>query len=339
MDVTDGGETSRGAPRDDSPVAPPTLPRSGTAPLRRPAPLVGVSLTGFAMGVAEVVPGFSGGTVALVAGIYERLVVAVRTAVHGLALLLRGRVRPAAAALLSVDWVFVIVLGTGMLLALFTAARPLQRLIEDYPAEVSATFLGLVLGAALVAVRHLHHPSARHAVLVVVTAVAAFAVLGLRPEGFDDPGLGVIFAAAAVAVCAWILPGVSGSFLLLVLGVYPAVVGALSERDLVVVGVVAAGCVVGLAAFSTALSWLLARAHDVVIAVLIGVMAGSVRVLWPWPSDAGLGSAELAAPPGVEALLAAALALAAFATVWILGLAAGAVERFAARRSAARQDP
>lgn len=318
------------APVDDLPVPPRAL-----GAVRRPGSVIWVAVTGFGMGMAEVVPGFSGGTVALVAGVYERLIAVFRQGARAAALALRGRAGPAASVLVGVDWVFALVLLSGMLAALFTTAPTLQQLIEERPAEVSAAFLGLVLGAAVVAARYLVRPTRLHGLLALLVGGVVFLGLGLTPGTIPDPGLATVFLASTVAVCAWILPGVSGSFLLLLIGVYGTVVGAVADRDLVVLGVVALGCVTGLAAFSTLLNWLLARYHDLVLAALIGLMIGSVRVLWPWPSDEGIGSARLAPPPGAEAMLEVALALAAFGAVWIFGLAASAL----LQRTAARHAP
>jgi putative membrane protein len=300
---------------------------AGPPPMRDPLALGGTGVTGFAMGIAEVIPGFSGGTVALVAGIYERLIAAIRQGARALSLLLRGRVLDAMAALKAIDWPFLGALLAGMLVAVFTLASTLERLIEDRPVELSAVFLGLVLGAAVVASRQLRSPAPWHLLVGAVAAVVAFIGLGVSPGTITDPSLALVLVGGAVAISAWILPGVSGSFLLLVLGLWPAVVGAVADRDLLLLGVFAIGCGVGLAVFSTLLHWLLARAHDVVLAVLLGLMVGSVRILWPWPSADGIGSPALGAPESDTALLALALGLAAFALVWMFGLAASAVER------------
>ncbi len=315
-------------------------PVEAMAPMRRPAALLGTLVTGGVMGAAEVVPGFSGGTVALVAGIYERLVANVRQGARALSLLVRARPRDAWRALGTVDWLFVAVLGVGMLAVLFTVAGPLSALLEERPVEMSAVFLGLVLGAAVVASRRLRAPGARHLAVAVVAAAVAFVALGFTPGTITQPNLLLIVLGGAVAVTAWILPGVSGSFLLLIMGLYPTVIGAAAERDLGILALFAIGCVLGLSAFSTALNWLLARAHDLVLAALIGLMVGSVRVLWPWPSDAGVGgSAQLGAPVGSEAFLAVALALAAFALVYMGGLSATAVQRRMARWRERRSAP
>lgn len=306
----------------------PERPVEAMAPMRRPAALVGTFVTGGVMGAAEVVPGFSGGTVALVAGIYERLVANVRQGARTLSLLVRARPRDAWRALLTIDWLFVLVLGVGMLTVLFSVVGPLSALLEDRPVEMSAVFIGLVLGAAVVASRRLRTPSTLHLGIALLVAAVTFVALGFSPGTIDQPNLLFLMLGGAVAVTAWILPGVSGSFLLLLMGLYPAVVAAAADRDLGILALFAIGCVLGLAAFSTALNWLLARAHDLVLAALIGLMVGSVRVLWPWPSEAGVGgSAELGAPVGSEVFLAAALALTAFALVYMGGLSATAVQR------------
>lgn len=311
-------------------------PQEAAAPLRRPLPLVGTALAGFAMGVAEVVPGFSGGTVALVAGIYERLIAAIRQGARTLSLLLRAHVGPALRSLALMDWFFLAALLVGMFAALLTVADPLRTLIDERPFELSAVFLGLVLGAAAVAARRLRDASAWYLLVGLAATALAFYGLGASPGAVTDPSLLVILLAGAVAISAWILPGVSGSFLLLVLGLYPVILDALADRQVGVLLVFAVGCTIGLALFSTALNWLLARFHDLVLSLLIGLMAGSARVLWPWPEDAGFGSPELAAPVGDTAFLAAALSLSAFAVVWLLGLVATGLQQ-AGRRYVTRR--
>jgi putative membrane protein len=317
--LTDDGEAPLEEVVADRPV-------EAVAPLG-PLGIAGSAVVGFGMGAADVVPGFSGGTVALVAGIYERLVANVRQGARGLALLLRGRPLDALRALAAIEWWFVAALLAGILTAVFTLASALSTLLDEEPVAMSAVFLGLVLGASIVASRELRDPSAFHPLIGVAVAAVTFWGLGFTTGAMDDPSLLVMFGAGAVAICAMILPGVSGSFLLLLLGVYGAVIGAVDDRDLLVLGVFALGCVVGLASFSTLLNFLLRRFHDLVLAALIGLMVGSARVLWPWPAATGVGDPTLGAPDGDQVFLAAALALAAFAVVWMLGLAAAAVQR------------
>jgi putative membrane protein len=280
-----------------------------------PAPtapgVVRTLLTGAAMGMADLVPGFSGGTVALVGGIYPRLVANVRASARVVSLVLRLRLRALPDALRALDWLFLVVLLAGLLGAAFALASTLEHLLETEPIVMSAVFLGLVLGAATVA-RHqlLGSITGRLAAAALVSAVLTAVLLGARPDALDDPSRLLLAATVAIAVCATILPGVSGSFLLLLLGTYEPVIAAVAARDGATLAVVAVGAVGGLLAFSTLLNWLLQRAHDLVLAVLIGLMVGSARVLWPWPSAAGVGDPTLAAPSGqvTAALLAMTVA-------------------------------
>ena len=253
-------------------------------------------IVGAAMGAAEVVPGFSGGTVALVAGIYPRLVANIRAGAHVLSLGLRAKFGAAWRALVALEWAFLGVLLVGMFAAIFLLAGVLSRFIDGRPVEASALFGGLVLGGALIAAGDLVRPRLAHIGVVVAVGSVTFVGLGVAPGTVDDPSLWLLFAGASIAVCAWILPGVSGAFLLLLLGLYPAALAAVDERNLIAVGVIALGALTGLAAFSTLLNWLLARAHDAVLAVMIGLLLGSTRVLWPWPSTDGMGDPTLGRP-------------------------------------------
>lgn len=337
-DAVEPGAVELGSPDDQAPLEEIVAehPLEAVVPLRGPLAIGGTAIAGFTMGMVEVVPGFSGATVALVAGIYERMVVTIRQGARVLSLLIRGRGRDAVRALAAIDWAFAIALSVGLLGALFTLAPALGRLIEEHPVEMQAVFLGMVLGAATVAARRLRGTSPWYVLIGVVAAALTFVGLGYSEGTVVDPSPLLLFLGAMVAVCAWILPGVSGAFLLLVLGLYPAVLAALTDRDLVAILVIAAGCVIGLALFSTVLNWALLRAHDLVLSFLVGLMVGSVRVLWPWPAAEGIGSPTLGAPDGGSVFLVAALGLGSFAVVWMFGLMTAAVERRTARSSPRR---
>lgn len=249
---------------------------------------------GFAMGAADVVPGVSGGTVALVLGIYERLVSNVHGGASVLGRLLKGDVRGAVDQLRRIEWMFLVPLLAGIGVAVLSLAHVIEVALEDHPVPMGALFFGLVTASAVVAWRLLAHVDAARLAVMVAAAVATFFVLGLTAGERDDAHLAVVFAAGALAICAMILPGVSGSFLLLAVGMYELVLGAVSDRELAVVAVFASGCVVGLALFSSALSWALENHRDTVLAGLTGLMVGSLRVLWPWP--VGTEQTGLAAP-------------------------------------------
>lgn len=183
--------------------------------------------TGLAMGSADIVPGVSGGTIALVLGIYDRLVGSIRQGTRGLAALLRGRPRDAWRALLAVDWGFLVVLLVGIGTAVVVLAGVLERLLEEQPVLLSAGFLGLVAGSVVVSSVEVRRPSPRVWAIGAASAVATFLLLGLRVGSLEDPAALVLVAGGALAICAMILPGVSGSFLLLLVGLYDAVPPAL----------------------------------------------------------------------------------------------------------------
>jgi putative membrane protein len=195
---------------------------------------------------------------------------------------------------------------------------------------MSALFLGLVAGSVVVAWRLLRAPRPSHALIIVAVGLLTFALLGLRGGTSEEsvgqlsePALWAYFIAGAIAICAMILPGVSGSFLLVVMGMYTPLLAAVSDRDFVTLGVFLVGAVIGLALFSQVLNFALQRAHDLVLAVLIGLMAGSLRVLWPWPD--GVDSTELGAPDG-DMLVALVLAVIAFVVVVVVARFAQGLE-------------
>ena len=291
-------------------------------------------LTGLVMGAADVVPGFSGATVALIGGIYPRVVGNARAGAHVLSTIVRLRVREVLPALRALEWTFLLPVLIGALGAIFALAGVLEGLLDEQPVVMSAVFLGLVLGAAVVARRQLRAPVGAGVVAVaVLVALVTFVALGARPATLVDPSPLVIAAAGAVAICAMILPGVSGSFVLLLLGVYEPVIAAVAARDLAPLLMLLGGIVVGLAAFSTLLDWLLRRHHDLVLVVLIGIMVGSARVLWPWPSATGVGDPTLAAP-GAQLVPATLAALVAFVAVVLVDRLVGRLDRVRSTGSA-----
>jgi putative membrane protein len=264
---------------------------------------------GFLMGSADVVPGVSGGTVALVLGIYERLVATVRQGAAVLPPLARLDSKQAWNRFKAIDWKFIVPLLVGVLSAIAILAGPLTHLLEERPIEMAAAFFGLVVASILIASESLKSRDGVRLGVLVLSAVATFWVLGFRTGEESDPQLWWIFLAGAIAICAMILPGISGSFILLMLGLYDYVLGAVDDRDLLIIVVFGAGCIAGLASFSSLLHALLKRHHDTVLAALIGLMAGSLRVLWPWPG--GVDSTDLGRPPGEDLPIALLLGIGA----------------------------
>lgn len=236
------------------------------------------------MGTADVIPGVSGGTMALVVGIYERLVLAVEMALTLPVALLRGW-GETKRQFLAVEWRLLIPLGLGVVSAVVLASKVIPALMEAYPAECRGFFFGLIAASIAIPWRRMARAGTREFVLIAIGAVLAFVLTGLPERMVSDPSLLRVFVSAAVAICAMILPGVSGAFLLLVLGMYEPTLRALNALDVAYVGVFILGCLVGLGLFSRVLNWLLEHYHDATMAVLIGLMAGSLRALWPWLSE------------------------------------------------------
>lgn len=247
------------------------------------------------MGAADLVPGVSGGTIALVIGIYERLIGSIKEGSSALGALIKGSWNGFKEHLGLVEWLFLVPLLVGILTAVVSLASLLEHQLETNPTIMAGAFFGLVLGSVLIAWRLVKEPRVMHYVIGAVVGVVLFISLGLGEETtVSDPSLLVFFLSGALAICAMILPGISGSLILLLIGMYPAVLGAVNDRDLAAVGVFVLGAIVGLAFFSQVLHWALARHHDVVLAGLVGLMAGSLRVLWPWPE--GVESSALGTP-------------------------------------------
>lgn len=285
----------------------------------------GLVMRGFAIGAADLVPGVSGGTVALVTGIYGRLVAAIGSCALGAGRLLRGDLPGATRSLKSVEWVFLIAILAGAGLAVASLAGVIESLLRNQPVRTAAVFFGLIGGAIVVAWKLLRNPGTVHAAIAGVVGLAAFALFGFRSGGVHNPDWYVFVAAGALGICAFILPGVSGSFLLLAIGMYQHVLGAVNDRNLTLLLAFALGAGVGLGLFSRLLEWLLDRYHDLVVAVMIGLMIGSFRILWPWPAGLGNesgGGAATLGRPGPDILVPVALALAA--TLLVVGFAARA---------------
>jgi putative membrane protein len=256
------------------------------------------------MGVAEVIPGVSGGTVALIVGVYETLINAIAKAVLGVRQALglgtgRPSARAAAATFGGLPWRVLIPVAVGMVIALVVGARFIEPLLEQYPVRMRALFFGLVLAGVFVPahmVTRLLPGRWRPRDLAAGAAAAAllFWLTGLPPGNISEPGPLVIVAAAAVAICALVLPGVSGSFLLLSIGMYQTTIHAVNSRQFGYLALFALGAVIGLASFVTLLRWLLEHRARITLVVISGLMVGSLRALWPWQS----ANRDLLAPSG-----------------------------------------
>ncbi|MEO0443593.1 MAG: DUF368 domain-containing protein [Pseudomonadota bacterium] len=248
---------------------------------------------GFAMGAANVVPGVSGGTVAFVTGIYERLINALKSFdTNGFSLLLKGQFK---ALLTHVDFWFLFTLGVGVIASVFTLAKLLAIGFERYPVYLAALFFGLIFASVF-------SVGKRVKVWTLSTVIAlsiglVFAVgLTFAPTATENTSFVYLMLCGMVAMCSMIIPGVSGSFVLLLMGNYQLImietVNGLRAGDFAmavpILLPVAAGAVIGLIVLSRFLSWLFRRHHDNAVAVITGFVAGSLVIIWPWKSPGEL---------------------------------------------------
>lgn len=240
------------------------------------------------MGASDVVPGVSGGTVALILGIYNGLIHNIGIGSKALGRLIRGDIAGFTQRLRSVDWLFLLPLLAGIGTAVAVLASLIESALLDYPEAMAGLFFGLVLGSIFVAKGLLRVPSLQHVGIAGAVGLATFILLGFQSGPVANPGPVFLIGAGALAICAMILPGISGSFILLMIGMYAAVLDAVDERHIDEIALVGIGAIIGLALFSSGLNFVLEHHHDVVMAALIGLMLGSLRVLWPWPNGVGI---------------------------------------------------
>lgn len=234
---------------------------------------------GVAMGAADAVPGVSGGTVAFISGIYEELIDSIR------------RITPSALPLIwqqgpSVFWqhingTFLLVLLSGILGSLATLARLAIYLLEQHPTMLWAFFFGLIISSSLWMLGQIKQWNSRRVVALWLGATLSYLVTVLTPIETSTTSM-TVFLAGSVAICAMILPGISGSFILLLLGLYGPIMSAIKGFDLQILMLFLAGCAAGLLSFSHLLAWMFRRYHDLTLALLTGVMIGSLNKIWPW---------------------------------------------------------
>ena len=240
---------------------------------------LGLTVKGFCMGASDVVPGVSGGTMAFILGIYAELIESIRSFdLNFFRLLISLKVRD---ALNHCSWRFLTAVGIGILLAIFTLARILSWLLENRPVLIWSFFFGLILASVLMVSRHLKEWTLSATVFMALGTVGTYFLVGMVPVSTPNAPW-FLFMSGAIAICAMILPGISGSLVLVLLGKYHYVLEAVNDRDFFTLFLVAAGAGVGLITFVRLINWLLNKRHDLTIAVLTGLMLGSLRKVWPW---------------------------------------------------------
>ncbi len=235
-------------------------------------------VTGVTMGSADVVPGVSGGTMAFIMGVYQELIDAIKSVDLGLLkLLLRFKLR---AAVEHVPWQFLLALLAGIGTAIITLAGVITWLLEHHSTFLYAFFFGLVLASIVAIGTHIVWSGGAVATLVAGTALAYW-IVGLVPVQMPHDPL-TLFLSGMVGITAMILPGISGSFILLILGQYAFVLNAVKAFDVVTLLPFGAGVVIGITGFARILSWLLHHHHQMTITLLVGFMIGSLRKIWPF---------------------------------------------------------
>lgn len=244
-------------------------------------------LKGMAMGMAEVIPGVSGGTIAFITGIYETLLDTIKN-ILGPEVWRAFRSGGLGSAWEKANGSFLVALLAGMLGGIIVGVFGITHLLEHYPILLWAFFFGLIIASALYIGRQVGRWSGVEAVGLIAGTVIAYIITIASPaEG--STSLGLVFVSGVIAISALILPGISGSFILLLMGMYTIIIPTIKEaiktlapESLVVLGVFGAGCLLGLATFSRVLSWTFKHYHNPTLAVLTGFMLGSLNKIWPW---------------------------------------------------------
>lgn len=238
-----------------------------------------IAIIGFIMGAADLVPGVSGGTIAFISGIYERLLNSIKSFDWAmLKLLLRGQFREVWD---RIPVGFFIALGLGLGTAILSLSHVLSGLFHTHPVELWSFFFGLVLGSIVLLMRETWSWKPLDFAAFAAAAIVTYWLVGM--QAFQTPSSPIfLFFAGAIAICAMILPGISGSYLLLIMGKYQQVLEAINHRDFVSMAIFGAGIVVGILSFVRIVSWLLNRWRHITLITLTGIMAGALRTVWPW---------------------------------------------------------
>ncbi|CAM1372975.1 conserved membrane hypothetical protein [Tenacibaculum litopenaei] len=239
-----------------------------------------IGLKGMAMGAADVVPGVSGGTIAFISGIYEELLQSISSVNLGVLKTLKND--GLATAWKQVNGNFLAALLLGVAISVASLAKLISWLLEAHPVLLWSFFFGLVLASVLYIGKQIERWNVASVVLMLVGAVLAYYITTLNPMVSENSSPLFLFLAGALAICAMILPGISGSFILVLLGAYKAILAAVNQRDLFTIAVVGLGAIVGLLSFSRILKWLFAHYKNYTLAVLTGFILGSLNKIWPW---------------------------------------------------------
>lgn len=246
---------------------------------RRPIDYVIITLKGMAMGAADVVPGVSGGTIAFISGIYEELITSINNVNFSLLKTLKKDGFLAAWKQLNGSFLFALIIGIGI--SLLSLVKGILWLLENEPVLLWSFFFGLVLASILFIGKQITKWKIATVILLLISAFVAFYITSLSALSTNDSWW-FLFLSGALAICAMILPGISGAFILLLLGAYKPILDAIDNRDFKTIAIVGLGAIVGLLSFSRVLKWLFKHYHNLTLAILTGFVLGSLNKIWPW---------------------------------------------------------
>lgn len=239
-----------------------------------------ITLKGIAMGAADVVPGVSGGTIAFISGIYEELLTSISSVNLSTFKLLKSK--GLNTAWKAINGNFLVALLLGIFISVVSLSKLISYLLENQPILVWSFFFGLVLASILYIGKQISRWNVITVVLLLIAAILAFYITTLEPLVSENSSPLFLFLAGALAICAMILPGISGAFILVLLGAYKPVLDAIHNKDFKLLAILGAGAVVGLLSFSRVLKWLFDHYRNLTLAVLTGFIIGSLNKIWPW---------------------------------------------------------
>tara|TARA_R110002072_G_scaffold148769_3_gene296373 strand:- start:2534 stop:3457 length:924 start_codon:yes stop_codon:yes gene_type:complete len=239
-----------------------------------------ISLKGMSMGAADVVPGVSGGTIAFISGIYEELLNSISSFNFGLIKVFKKE--GIKAVWEKVNGNFLAALFVGIFISIISLAKLIESLLENHPVLIWSFFFGLVLASIIYVGKQITKWNIGSMVLLILGALIAYYITTLNPMVSENSSPWFLFLAGMIAICAMILPGISGSFILVLLGAYKPVLNAVNNRDVTSIIIFMVGAVVGLLSFSKILKWLFANYKNYTLAVLTGFIIGSLNKIWPW---------------------------------------------------------
>ncbi|MCO6499745.1 MAG: DUF368 domain-containing protein [Vicingus serpentipes] len=238
-----------------------------------------LALKGVAMGAADVVPGVSGGTIAFISGIYEELLETISSI--NLTALKKIKTEGITSFWQHINGNFITALFLGILISIASFAKLITYLLEFHSILLWSFFFGLIIASIYLVGKKIKQWNVKEVIGILIGTIIAYYVTILPP--MQNPNaLWFIFLSGAIAICAMILPGISGSFILLLLGSYETILGAIKDFKLATIAVFAIGCLTGLLSFSKLLNWMFKKYHDITIALLTGFLVGSLNKIWPW---------------------------------------------------------